>query len=240
MAQSVPVALRILHTNDMHGTLNHAIFERLQQIRSACDLYFDTGDAIKTGNLGIPVKPEPVWPMLETLHCTASVPGNRESHVLESALQAKLKGANHPILCANLRERDGSNPLPKTLILTQNGIRIGLVGVMVPMVTQRMVTQAVSAYLWDPPIPAAIKEAEKLKPHVDLLIALTHIGYREDLRLARIGEFQIIFGGHSHTVMPQPELHGKTWVCQGGSHNRYAGVYEWDGTLKGGLQPLKP
>jgi 5'-nucleotidase len=230
--------LRILHTNDMHGTLNSTKFEHLRALREGCDAYFDTGDAIKTGNLGIPLKPDPVWPLLEQLNCTASVPGNRESHVLQSVFETKMKGANHPILCANMRTRDGALPLPPSLIIERGGVRIGLVGIMVPMVTRRMKTQAASAYLWDPPIEAALAQAQALRSGVDLLFALTHIGHRGDVTLAETGAYDVIFGGHSHTVLNEPELVGKTWICQGGSHNRFAGVYEWNGGLSGRLVPL--
>ncbi len=238
MAQSVPVTLRILHTNDMHGTLDAARFERLRELRTHCDVYFDSGDLIKTGNLGVPLKPEPAWPLLEQLACDASVPGNRESHLVASVLEAKLKGAGHPVLCANLRRRDGTYPLPRSLVIERCGYRIGLVGAMVAMVTAKMRTQAASAFLWDPPVETAQEVGAGLRPEVDLLIALTHIGYKKDFELAQAGVFDIILGGHSHTVLQEPERVGKTWICQGGSHNRFAGVYEWHGSLRGGLRPL--
>lgn len=77
--------LRILHTNDFHGMLNDARETRLRELRDHTDCYFDCGDAIKSGNLAIPLKKEPVWRYLDRLDCTASVPGNRESHVLTGA-----------------------------------------------------------------------------------------------------------------------------------------------------------
>src|SRR5471030_976860 len=168
----------------MHGTLSPPVFEILSGLRKNADLYFDSGDAIKTGNLGIPLKPEPVWHMLDRLRCTESLLGNRETHILESAFKAKLAGATHPILCANLRKKDGSFPLPRFLKLEVNGYKVGVIGVMVPMVTERMATRAASAYLWDQPIPTACALAEELRPEVDLLICLTHIGHRQDLDLA--------------------------------------------------------
>lgn len=220
--------MRILHTNDMHGTLTPAKSAQLAKLRADCDLYFDSGDAIKTGNLGIPLRPEAVWPELEKLHCDASVLGNRETHVIEAAFQAKLAGHTHPVLCGNLRKKDRSRPLPRTWEKTISGVRIGVVAVMVPMVTERMKTQAASAYLWDPPIPTAAELAEELRPRVDLLIALTHIGHRADRELAvTVPLFDAILGGHSHTVLEKPEMVGKTAICQGGSHNRFAGVYDW-------------
>jgi 2',3'-cyclic-nucleotide 2'-phosphodiesterase (5'-nucleotidase family) len=232
--------LRILHTNDTHGTLTDARAEALRPLRDASDLYFDSGDAIKAGNLGIPLRPEAVWPKLSGLECTASALGNRETHVLESAFRAKLAGASHPLLCGNLRDRDGGRPLPGTLWLKVGDLRVGVFSVMVPMVTERMKTQMASRYLWDPPLIVARELANALRPEVDLLIALTHIGFRQDQELAEtVPGIDIILGGHSHTALESPIRRGGTWICQGGSHCRYVGMYEWeDGRLSGGLRPF--
>jgi 2',3'-cyclic-nucleotide 2'-phosphodiesterase (5'-nucleotidase family) len=233
--------ISILHTNDMHGTLDRRRLEILAGWRANSDLYFDSGDAIKTGNLGVPLRQEVVWDFLDGLGCDASVLGNRETHPLASAFEAKLAGAKHPLLCANLRRKDGSRPLPTSIVLSARGVRIGVVGVMVPMVTARMKIQLASAYLWDPPIDTALAEADAIAGEVDALFALTHIGYRQDLELARTGRFAVIFGGHSHTVLPQPEQVASTWLVQGGSHNRFAGLYTWDQTqqvLTGSLRKI--
>lgn len=224
----------------MHGKLGGRVFEQLRGLRRDTDLYFDTGDVISAGNLAIPLRADDAWGRLAELDCTASVPGNRESHVLESAFHKKLEGASHPLLCANLFRKDGSMPLPGHLILDRGGFRIGIFGVMVPIVTRAMKTAVASAYLWEAAIPVAVAKAAELRPQVDLLIALTHIGYAKDRELiAAADQIDIVFGGHSHSILETPERHGRTFLCQGGSHGRYAGVYEWDGeTLTGGLLGL--
>ena len=221
--------LTILHTNDFHGQLDRAKSEFLSVLRASADLYFDSGDCVKTGNLGIPLQPEPVWPLLESLHCDASVPGNRESHLIESAFRAKLNGAAHPILCANMRQRDGSRVLPESLILNPKGVRVGVFGVMVPMVTAKMASSFASAYLWDQPISAARAIVSGLASECDLLIALTHIGLSQDRLLAEAcPEIDLILGGHSHNVLTEPVAIGKTSICQTGSHGRFVGRYVWD------------
>ncbi len=232
--------LRLLHTNDFHGKLDDARFERLKALRQEADIYLDNGDAIRTGNLGIPLRREPVWDRLAELECTASVLGNRETHILESAFQAKIAGAKHPILCANLRRKDGTLPLPGHLIVERKGLKIGIVGVMVAMVTERMRSRAASAFLWDDPIKTSVAQAEQLRPQVDLLIALTHIGIREDEHLAeRTNLYDLILGGHSHTVLESPRVVNGTPILQAGSHGRFAGVYDWSPTgLTVRLEPL--
>ncbi len=234
--------MRILHTNDFHGSLKGEVFERLAGLRAGVDVYFDSGDCVKSGNLSIPFKPEPVWPLLARLDCTASVPGNRESHPLEAGFKAKLAGRTHQVLCCNLADKRGRSVLPPSMTLEVGGVKVGVLGTMVAMVTKRMATSPASNYLWSDPVEAAIAEARSLRRSVDVLIALTHIGHRRDRELAEAcGEIDIVLGGHSHTVVETPERVGRTWVCQGGSHGKYAGVYEWSGgALSGGLVRLSP
>lgn len=232
--------LRILHTNDLHGMLTPEKAARLKELRQEVDLYFDSGDAIKAGNLAIPLKPEAVWPLLAALRCDASVPGNRESHVLRSAVEAKFKGLQHPVLCANWHGKQVPDPFPASTIVEMNGLRVGVLGVMVPMVTKRMATAAASQFLWSNPVEVAVDFASHLKTESDVVIALTHIGFSQDKLLAEATrDIDIILGGHSHTVLEQPVKVNETWIAQGGSHGRFAGLYDWDGNeLTGGLVSL--
>lgn len=224
--------LRILQTNDFHGKLTSNRLPFLLKNRESADLYFDCGDCITAGNLAIPLKADPVWPMLAKANITASVPGNRESHILETVVKTKTAGATHPILCANWFQNDGTLRFQKSLIIEQNGLKIGIFGVMVAMVTDRMATRKASQFIWQNPITVAQQVAEELRPQVDLLIALTHIGYTQDQKLAEIcPQIDIILGGHSHTVLKQSTKINQTVICQTGSHGRYLGLYEWDNGL---------
>ncbi len=224
--------LRILQTNDLHGMLTPSRMPFLLKTRDTVDIYFDCGDCIKAGNLAIPVKPDTVWPMLEQAQITASVPGNRESHILESVVKIKTSGATHPILCANWFRNDGALQFQDQTIITHNGLKIGIFGVMVAMVTDKMTTRKASQFVWSNPITTAQEIAKSLRPQVDFLIALTHIGYTQDQKLAEVcPEIDLILGGHSHTVLESPTVVNQTSICQTGSHGRYLGVYEWDGQL---------
>ncbi len=214
----------------------------LLEQRASADLFFDSGDVIKAGNLAIPFSPDPAWPRLAEARCSASTLGNRESHLLTSAFLAKIAGIQHPLVVANMRQKDGEpGPWSESLILEAAGIRVGIFGVMVAMVTERMASQAASRYLWEPPIPVAQRVAKVLRPEVDLLIALTHIGLNQDRELAVAApEIDLILGGHSHSVLDSPERIGETWIAQGGSHGKFLGRYEWEvgvGLVSGVLLP---
>jgi 5'-nucleotidase len=233
------LGVRILHTNDLHGRLDKRRLERLCSLRREADLYLDSGDGVKSGNLAVPVSPDPVWERLAEARCTASVIGNRETHLMERAFWAKLSGARHPVLAANLRRKDGTRPLPGSLVTEAGGLAVGVVGVSVAMVTERMAASMTSAFLWEDPVRTALDLASELRPQVSLLIALTHIGHQRDLVLAEsCQDIDVVLGGHSHTVFESPVRVGRTYVCQGGSHGRYLGRYVWsEGELSGGLEP---
>jgi 2',3'-cyclic-nucleotide 2'-phosphodiesterase (5'-nucleotidase family) len=238
------VTLKILHTNDFHGKMTPEIAERIAALKSETNaLYFDSGDGIKAGNLALPLRPEKVWPLLAQAGCDASVPGNRESHVLESGLSAKFAGAAHPIVCANWYRKSGERVFPSHLVLDHKGLKIGVLGVMVPIVTPIMATVAASAFVWTFPLKEASAIARELRSSVDLVMALTHIGEQNDVRLAEeCPEIDIILGGHTHSILDRPKLVGSTAICQGGSHGRFLGVYEWSSetrALSGRLVSLR-
>lgn len=233
--------LTILHTNDLHGQLSPEKAAFLESLRAEADLYFDSGDCIKTGNLGFPIGREPVWDRLREAGCDAGTIGNRESHVVEAGFQAKIAGASHPLLCANMRRKGAGLVFPPSLLMERGGFRVGVFGVMVPMVTERMATQAASAYLWDPPIESARPVFAELRAQSDLVIALTHIGFAEDQKLAAaLPGLDLILGGHSHTVLEQPFRVGGTAICQVGSHAKFIGRYVWapaEGIVEAELVP---
>ena len=233
--------LRILHTNDFHGHLTEGRAARLRELRDEADVYFDCGDAVRYGNVALPVRPDPVWPFLAGLDLTAQVPGNREFHVNPLAFRGKLRGAAHPIVCANLFEKGGARVFPASLVIEAAGLKVGVVGAMVPMVTARMRAAAISGYLMTDPITAVREEAARLRGKVDVLVALTHIGAGKDQSLAMaVPSLDMILGGHSHTLL-EPVDCGGVFIAQTKAFGAYAGVYEWDGKrLTGGVVELPP
>lgn len=221
-------AVTLVHTNDLHGTLSREKMPFLASLRRGADFYFDSGDCVKSGNLAVPIGPDPAWSMLAEARCDASVPGNRESHPLAAGKKAKFRGASHTILCANWMDKRGQHVFPSHAFFeVPRGGRIAVFGVMVPMVTSGMATQSASQYLWEPPIATAVALATELKSKADFVIALTHIGFAQDKKLAKAttGMVDLILGGHSHTVLEQPEIVEGVPICQGGSHAKYVGRY---------------
>lgn len=210
--------IALIHTNDAHNRWNAAFVELLRALKTQHNaLLLDSGDCIRAGNLGIPLRPEPAWRWMREAGYDAITIGNREFHLTVGGFLAKTRDAPAPLLCANLRPKQPDTPVPVQAAwqTVHRGVRVAVLGLTVPMITPRMRSAALSAYLFDPPIETARAWIPRLRPETDLLIALTHIGSQHDRRLAEAcPEFDLILGGHSHTPIHPPEQVSGVWVSQ--------------------------
>ncbi len=230
--------IKILHTNDFHGKLNQRAFEILLENRKRADYYFDSGDAVKFGNVSVPFAPDEVWSQLRKLNCTASVPGNREFHVNANVFRKKIEGLGHPMLCGNLawngKSRtplygDQDKPFPDLIMIDG----IGIFGLIVPMVTEKMAARHISSFINSNPISSGHELVAELKG-CKLIVCLSHLGTKMDGELAKnVNGIDVIFGGHSHEILNPPILINGTIICQSGSHGRTAGLYTFDLTDSG-------
>ena len=229
--------LTLLHTNDFHNHLSARQAEFIHQAKAARDnvLLLDSGDAISAGNVGVRPGGEPILTLMSETGYDAMTLGNREFHIADALLRLKIGKATFPILCANIRWREDQGealPVVPSLVKTlPNGLRIGVFGLTVPMVTPRMTARLVSAFVFDDPVAVARQQIETLRPSVDALVALTHIGLREDERLAAsCSELDLIIGGHSHNKLAEPKVVGGVPIVQAGWFGHFLGEIEltWD------------
>jgi 2',3'-cyclic-nucleotide 2'-phosphodiesterase (5'-nucleotidase family) len=219
--------LWLFHTNDFHGRLTSERAERLAALRRDRpeSLLLDAGDAVSSGNLGFRVGGEPIFQQMNELGYDAMTVGNRESHPRREIFRRKLEGARFPVLCANLTARPGV-PLPTRpwVVLERAGVRVAVMGLTVPMFTRKMWSQALCDYLYEAPLATAGALAAELRPQCDLLIALTHIGLREDEALAAaVPEIDLIVGGHTHADLEAPILIGGTTILHTTAYAFYLG-----------------
>jgi len=222
--------LHVLHTNDFHNGLTEVGVARLRDAIAALNgapyLLLDAGDAIKAGNVGVNPFGEPVLETMSDLGYQAMTMGNREFHVWHAALETKINRARIPVLCANIRpNKEGVTlPVQPNVTLSVGGLSVSVFGLTVPMVTERMAAKAVSSFVFDDPIEVARKQIAHLRYGADVLIALTHIGYREDNRLAEsVSGIDLLIGGHTHYILEQPEVVNGIPILQAGSHGRFYG-----------------
>jgi 2',3'-cyclic-nucleotide 2'-phosphodiesterase (5'-nucleotidase family) len=219
--------LWLFHTNDFHGRLTPERAERLATLRREQpeSLLLDAGDAVSAGNLGFRVGGEPILERMSELGYDAMTVGNRESHPRREIFPRKLESARFPILCANLTARPGV-PVPTRpwVALECSAVQVAVMGLTVPMFTRKMWSQALCDYLYESPLATARALAAELRPRCDLLIALTHIGLREDEALAAaVPEIDLIVGGHTHADLAAPVMVGDTPILHTTAYAFYLG-----------------
>jgi len=154
--------------------------------------------------------------------------GNREFHITPAGFACKVADASFPVLCANVRSRNGNAALPcrpTTEFKLPRAGRITVFGLTVPMVTEKMAVQFLSSYVFDDPISVAADLARELRDRCDILVCVSHLGIRMDQRLATsVPALDLIVGGHSHTPLANGIEVGDTLIVQAPPHARAYGI----------------
>jgi 2',3'-cyclic-nucleotide 2'-phosphodiesterase (5'-nucleotidase family) len=152
--------------------------------------------------------------------------GNRETHPRKEIFPKKVERARFPLLSANMLAKGNAELIVRPhIVLERAGLKVGVFGVTVPMFTKKQWSQPLCDYWFDDPLRIAREQVADLRPRVDVLIALTHIGHRQDLALAgALPELDLVIGGHSHTDLDEPAMAGRVPVLQARSHGYYAGI----------------
>ncbi|MBU9722151.1 MULTISPECIES: bifunctional metallophosphatase/5'-nucleotidase [Bacillaceae] len=225
--------LRILHTNDLHSSLDNwpsvvswLIRTREEALQNGEDvLLFDIGDhadrvhPMTEGLLG-----KGNTSLLNQLHYDAVTIGNNEGMTFSKAeLNSLYDHANFPILLANLFHESGERPQwaePYRIITTKSGIKVGVTGVTAPFYT---FYKTLGWNIADPQ-ETLTPIVSMLRPEVDILICLSHLGLFEDEKLAEaFNDFDFILGAHTHHVLPEGKKIGNTWINQSGRSGKYTG-----------------
>jgi 5'-nucleotidase / UDP-sugar diphosphatase len=194
------------------GTLYFNIFRGLADLA----IYRDLGyDAMTIGNHEFDNGPADLAKFIQGATAAAGTTITpTASQVNPTPQPITLGGTPFPVLSANITAQAGS-PLdgliqPRTIVSrTYNGItrRIGIFGLTTEdtvFTSSPGATVSFSNY-----IEAARAQVQALQNDaggaVDIIIALTHVGYEADLELARqVSGIDVIVGGHTHTALRDP------------------------------------
>ena len=222
--------LIIYHTNDLHGKLDNRSAKRIINIiADQPGLLLDAGDAVSAGNLGVRPGGERILRLMTELGYTAMAMGNREFHPLPCLMKRKISAAGFPVLCATLREHRGEEICRSSLVVEQEGRRIGLIGVCRDMLAGTPGAR-LSPFKFIPPAEAVMREMVHLRGQVDSFILLSHLGLREDIAMAeQVAGLGLIIGGHSHDAPAEGLISGETLIVQAGCRAAYLGVVRFDG-----------
>lgn len=231
-----PLRLRILHSNDIHSHFEQmplvaAAFEELRSaMGDAPTLTLDIGDhldrvsPITEGSGG-----RANLDIMDATGYDAITIGNNEGLTFTAEALNELYGGGNSsfkVLCSNLKEAaTGNYPdwgAPYHIV-NKGGIEIAMIGVTA------CYPDFYSLLGWsiEDPLPAVSELVRQLRSKVDLVIVLSHLGLKQDERMAsEIQGIDLILGGHTHHLLEQPLRIGSTMLCGAGKFGQYIGVVD--------------
>ncbi|MCZ8513457.1 bifunctional UDP-sugar hydrolase/5'-nucleotidase [Paenibacillus filicis] len=228
-------SLRILHSNDIHSH-----FERMPRIASLFNRLRDEAGAERTLTLDIGDHMDRMRPETEGTQGAANIDvleatgydaitlGNNEGLTFTADVLQERYGEEHGfrVVLANMYEA-AAGRLPEwaspSCILTRQGVRIGLIGVTADF------SDFYSLLGWHmlDPMEQVERWVKELRPEVDVLIVMSHLGLRKDEWMAsHIDGIDVILGGHTHHLLEEPLRIGGALVCAAGKFGQYVGVVD--------------
>ncbi len=218
--------LEILTVNDMHAAIdNFPKFAYLVDSLRAVypDMLLVAGGDNQTGNPVNDQYPEKGLPMIELMNAVGfdvTCVGNHEFDLGQKQF-TKLRGkAKFDYICANYHNPTYTdvNVEPYKIITMKNGLKVGIMALLqlnaggIPDSHPKNV----KGIVFENPLKAAPKFAF-LRDKCDVFISLNHLGYEDDVRLAKVMKgkgLDLIIGGHTNTLIEKKELHHGAMITQ--------------------------
>jgi len=146
------------------------------------------------------------------------VPGNHEFDKGVKVFANALNGTKFTTLCSDLDV--SKSPLKgkceNLLIKDIGGVKVGFFSLITETLLDVTVIKGVHFKGGNVAIAKKMIEALKSKG-VDIIVLISHIGYKEDVALAKqVKGIDVIFGGHSHSYVKKIGHIGKTAIVNGG------------------------
>jgi 5'-nucleotidase/UDP-sugar diphosphatase len=217
---SEDVTLTILHTNDTDGRLLPFTEEGVQvggvlrraylirEIRKENPdvIVLDAGDTIGPYPLASFDQGETVIQLMNGMGYNAMALGNHEFDYGLEILNKRAAEAQFAMLSANTRVRDTGKPLTQaSLKMEVGGVKVGVIGLTTPETRYKASPQLQKSILFEDPMAGGWFAANDLRgQECNLIIALSHFGYQNDMQLAaQVDGINLVVGGEVRTSSPK-------------------------------------
>ncbi len=230
------ITLVIFHTNDIHGRVQnfakiHALVARERKINPHV-LLLSVGDNFSGNPIVDQAVPrgEPILKLMNRLGYDAMALGNHDFDFGQPVLARFIRKASFPVISANTDS--SATPLKKILpevTLKVGKLRIALCG-LIQTEKGSGLPSTLPERVEGVRFSDAIDTAKKLSPlrrKADLGIVLSHLGVEADHRLAsEVPGIDLIVGGHSHTLIREPQSVNGVLIAQAGGNGDFLGRIE--------------
>ncbi|WP_145050445.1 5'-nucleotidase C-terminal domain-containing protein [Paenibacillus xylanexedens] len=250
--------LRVLHTNDTHAHLDNIPrrVTAVKEVRNDNTLVLDAGDVF-SGTLYFNLfNGLADLEFMNMIGYDAMTFGNHEFDKGTSVLKDFIEQAEFPFVSANIDfgkdahlsglynesiGKPGEDAQIYPAIITEvNGEQVGIFG-LTTADTVSLSSPGDELKFEDYRASAQATVDMLQQEGINKIIALTHLGYSEDLKLAEaVKGIDIVVGGHSHTILKEPIVVGSqdepTLVVQTGEYDVSLGkldvTFNEEGVLK--------
>jgi 2',3'-cyclic-nucleotide 2'-phosphodiesterase (5'-nucleotidase family) len=187
-------------------------------------LLVSAGDMIQGNNWANLFQGESVIEFMNAMKFDAMALGNHEFDFGQQVLRKRIAEARFPVLGANV---EGLGMLKPFVIREVGGVKVALIGVVTEDTPVTTHPGNVAGLKFEPPAQTVRKYVAELRPHADIIVVLSHIGYSADRLLAeQVEGIDVIIGGHSHTRLEQPVTVGRTVIVQAWEHGKALGLLD--------------
>jgi 2',3'-cyclic-nucleotide 2'-phosphodiesterase (5'-nucleotidase family) len=192
-------------------------------------LLLDGGDAWQGTFISNENKGEAVTKAMSLMKYDAMSVGNHDFDWGQDVLAQRAKEASFPFLATNVVET-ATGKLPaylKPYIVKDLGIaKVGVIGVTNPDSNTIVKATSVAGLRFGPAAGVA-PYVKELRPQVDILIVLAHIGSGDATQLARdVPGIDVIVASHDHQPLQTARLEGSTTIVDAGAYTQYVGRLE--------------
>lgn len=154
--------------------------------------------------------------------------GNHDFNFGMPYLESYLDALDGCCVCENVRRPDGTSRFPARVRVLENGLRVGLAGIVTDYVNVWERPEHLAGIAVTDPMEAARQALEALRGKTDLTVCVYHGGFERDLasdrvlsatreniayRICQELDFDILLTGHQHMSVPGQMVQG-TFVVQ--------------------------
>lgn len=245
--------LQIIHTNDLHGYLDHTVYDESKggyhRVKTVIDdlkkgasvngidsLVLDAGDFMEGSIYYMANRGRRTLSIMNDMGYDAVVLGNHDWLMGTKELDALLEDVSpqFSLLAANFKVKTPlihphiKKHINERLVIEKSGVKIAIVGLTTDELFYRW---AFDKGRIKDPIKAGKKISKKIKKKekdIDFTFALTHLGLSGDRKLVENSQFDLVIGGHSHSALHE-EVYVKNKdgisvpIVQAGEHGNYVG-----------------
>ncbi len=223
----------ILHVNDVHSKIDN--MAKLAYLADSLRRYHpyvflvSAGDNF-TGNPVVDMIREKGYPMIDMMNqCgfNLSAVGNHEFDMGQEMLGKRLDQATFPFISCNLDATGAKIKPPKPFEVFPAGDNVSIAFLGLIQLDDNGLPSAHPANMKGIKFVNGLVKAREfawLKERYGIMIGLSHLGIEDDTRLAdSMPQFDVIIGGHSHTLLDKPKVENKVMIVQTGSNLKYVG-----------------